>query len=101
MTARTLIGHGLNPTAGAVTVVDHHKEPGCTAEEIAHEIARSGKPVGAVNIRGCDGLFNAERKVSELALEMLRQISGQRREELRVKRLLLDRTAAPATPRVE
>lgn len=88
-TFRTLVGHGLNPNAGAVIVVDHHQETGCTAEEIAHEISKSGKPVVAVNIRQDDGLLNAQHKVYQRALEFLRRISGQPRQEVPVKHLLL------------
>ena len=89
LTFRTLVGHGLNPNAGAVIVVDHHRETGCTADEIAHEIAGSGKPVAAVNIRECDGLLSAEHKVNKLALEFLRKITGQQREEVGTQHLIL------------
>jgi altronate dehydratase large subunit len=89
LTFRTLIGHGLNPNAGAVIVVDHHKETGCSAEDIAQAIAKSGKLVEAVNIRECGGLLNAQNRVYKLALQFLREISGQRREEVAVRDLLL------------
>ena len=60
----TLVGHGLNANAGAVLVIDHHREEGCTAEEIAHEIAKSGKRVEAVNIRLSRGAIEATAKAT-------------------------------------
>ena len=58
-TFKTLVGHGLNPNAGAVIVVDHFKEQGCTADEIADEVAKTGKPVEVVNIRREGGAHQA------------------------------------------
>ncbi len=37
--------------AGAGIVIDHFTETGRTAEEIAQEIAKTGKPVEAINLR--------------------------------------------------
>jgi len=87
-TFRTLVGHGRNPNAGAVIVVDHFKEEGCTAKEIAHEIAKTGKRVETVNIRGEGGLINAMQKCMKLGLDMLRDITRQQREKMPVKELL-------------
>ncbi len=78
-TFRTLVGHGLNPNAGAVIVVDHFKEQGCTADEIAHQIAASGKPVEVVNIRRDGGAINALAHATRTAVEFNRKITIQQR----------------------
>jgi altronate dehydratase large subunit len=80
-TFRTLVGHGANPNAGAVIVVDHFKETGCEADAIAHEIAKTGKPVEVVNIRQSGGAVQATAKLTNLAIALNRRITGQRREE--------------------
>jgi altronate dehydratase large subunit len=88
-TRRTLEGHGKNPNAGAVIVADHFKEEGCTADEIAHEISKTGKPVEVVNIRQDGGGISATAKMMRLVTEMNRQITAQQREEVSVSKLVL------------
>lgn len=88
LTFRTLVGMGKNPNCGGVLVIDHHKETGCTADDIAHEIAKTGKPVEAINIRGDGGLIAATAHALHAALEMQRNISGLTREEVPVSDLL-------------
>jgi len=88
LTFDTLVGHGRNPNAGAVIVVDHFKEEGCTGREIAHEIAKTGKPVETVNIHAEGGVINAVHKCMKLGLEMLREISRKGREKTHVRHLL-------------
>jgi altronate dehydratase large subunit len=87
-TFRTLVGHGRNPNAGAVIVVDHFKEAGCEADAIAHEIAKTGKPVEVVNIRQSGGAVEATARVTNLAVALNRQITGQQREEVGLDKLL-------------
>jgi altronate dehydratase large subunit len=87
-TFRTLVGHGRNPNAGAVIVVDHFKEAGCEAEAIAHEVAKTGKPVAVVNIRQAGGAVQATAKLTNLAVDMNRQITGRRRERVGLDRLI-------------
>ncbi len=88
VTKRTLVGHGKNPNAGAVVVVDHFKEIGCTADEIAHEISKTGKPVEVVNIRKSGGVITATARAMKIGQEMLRKISGQQREEIPVSKII-------------
>lgn len=88
MTFKCLVGHGKNPNAGAVIVVDHFKEEGCTADEIAHEIAKTKKPVAVVNIQRANGAINATRDCMKHGLDFLRRISDMRREEAHVKHLI-------------
>jgi len=87
-TFRTLVGHGRNPNAGAVVVVDHFKEQGCTADDIAHEVAKSGKPVEVVNIRREGGALKALEKATRLAVEMNRAITGRQRERVPLDKLI-------------
>ena len=87
-TFRTLVGHGLNPNAGAVIVVDHFKEQGCTADEIAQQIAANGKPVEVVNIRRDGGAINALAKAIRLAVGFNRKINTQQRERCPVSKLI-------------
>lgn len=87
-TFRTLVGHGVNPNAGAVVVVDHFKEAGCEAEAIAHEIAKTGKPVEVVNIRKSGGAVQATAKLTNLAVDLNREITRQRREEAGLDKLV-------------
>ena len=94
-TFKTLVGHGLNPNAGAVIVVDHFKEQGCTADEIAHEVAKSGKAVEVVNIRREGGAIQSLAKATNLAVEFNRRITGQQRERLPLSKSSLGSTAAP------
>jgi altronate dehydratase large subunit len=88
LTYKTLVGHGCNPNAGGVVVVDHFKEEGCTADEIAHEIAKTGKPVEVINIRREGGLVSAIEKALRAGIEMQRAISSQPREPVPVSKLL-------------
>jgi altronate dehydratase large subunit len=87
-TFTTLVGHGKNPNAGAVIVVDHFKEQGCTADEIAHEVAETGKPVEVVNIRRERGAVNALARSVRLAVEFNRQITHRQREKTPLSKLV-------------
>jgi altronate dehydratase large subunit len=87
-TRKTLVGHGRNPNAGAVVVVDHFKEQGCTADDIAHEIAETGKPVEVVNIRREGGAINALAKATEMAVDMNRRIGLQQRERTPLSKIV-------------
>jgi len=87
-TFKTLVGHGLNPNAGAVIVVDHFKEQGCTADDIAHEVAKSGKPVEVVNIRREGGAVNALARAVRVAVDFNRTITLQQRERVPLSKLI-------------
>jgi altronate dehydratase large subunit len=87
-TYRTLVGHGRNPNAGAVVVIDHFKEQSCTADEIAHAITTTGKPVEVVNIRREHGAIAATAKATRLAIDFNRRITAQQREKCPLSKLL-------------
>jgi altronate dehydratase large subunit len=87
-TFQTLVGHGMNPNAGAVVVIDHFQEKGCEADRIAQEIAKTGKPVQTVNIRRDGGAIEATAKATRLAVELNRRINQQQREKAGLDKLL-------------
>lgn len=88
MTFRTLVGMGKNPNVGGVVVIDHFREEGCTAEDIANEIAKTGKPVEVVNIRKSGGAIEATAEATRKAMYIKREISKQTRELVPVSKLL-------------
>jgi altronate dehydratase large subunit len=88
MTFDTLVGMGCNPNVGGVVVIDHFREEGCTAEEIAREIAKTGKPVEVVNIRYMGGAIDATAKATRYAMNITRLLSTQKREAVDISQLL-------------
>ncbi len=90
MTRRFLANTGSNPNVAAVVVVDHFREEGCTAEDIAHDIQEAtGKPVATVNIRGEGGFVNAMAQTMRYAADFARVVSDFRREPVPLSNLLL------------
>ncbi|WP_240473359.1 UxaA family hydrolase [Salsuginibacillus kocurii] len=87
-TFHTLVGTGKNPNVGGVIVIDHFREEGCTAEEIAHEIQKTGKPVEIVNIRHSNGAIEATAQALRKAMNMKRELSSLTREPVDVSKLL-------------
>jgi len=87
-TFHTLVGHGKNPNAGAVVVIDHFKEQDCTADDIAQQIALTGKPVEVVNIRRSGGAVQALAKAVNLAIDFDRRITGQQRQKTPLAKLI-------------
>lgn len=88
LTRRFLAGTAANPNVGAVIIVDHYREEGCTAEDIAADIAYTGKPVVTVNIRAAGGAISALEKTLRYGAEMARELSNQHREAAPLSKLL-------------
>lgn len=88
MTRRFLSHTAMNPNVGAVVVIDHFKEEGCTAEDIANDISVTGKPVATVNIRSEGGLINATSKALRYAADFTRQISDMQRQAVPLSKLI-------------
>ncbi len=89
MTRRFLSNTGMNPNVGAVVVVDHFREEGCTAEDIAHDIqTATGKPVATVNIRGAGGMIAALEQALRYAAGFTREMSNMQREAAPLSKLL-------------
>jgi altronate dehydratase large subunit len=71
MTRQILSNTGINPNVGAVVVIDHYREEGATAYDIADDIQQAtGKPVAVVNIRGEGGLVSATEKALRHAADL-------------------------------
>ncbi|MBS3977436.1 MAG: UxaA family hydrolase [Syntrophomonadaceae bacterium] len=88
MTYDILCGHGKNPNVGAVVVLDHFKEELCNVDDIANEIAKTGKPVEKVNIRDAGGAINAVADATRKAMYLARDLSKQKREEASMSQFL-------------
>lgn len=89
MTRRFLAGTARNPNIGGVVIVDHFKEEGMTAYDLADDVADTGKPVAVVNIRKAGGLISATEQTTREAARIARQLSDLRREEAPLSKLLL------------
>lgn len=89
MTRRFLSNTGMNPNVGAVIVVDHFREEGATAEDIADDIVQAThKPVAVVNIRSAGGAIAALEQTLRYAADFTRELSDLRREPVPLSRLL-------------
>lgn len=88
VTRRFLAGTAANPNVGAVVIIDHFKEQGMTAEDLADDIADTGKLVATVNIRGEGGFISAVEKATRVAQDFARQISMFTRESVPVSNIL-------------
>jgi altronate dehydratase large subunit len=89
MTRQILSNTGINPNVGAVVVIDHYREEGATAYDIADDIQQAtGKPVAVVNIRGEGGLVSATEKALRHAADFARMLSDMRREAVPMSKFL-------------
>lgn len=89
MTRRFVSNTGMNPNVGAVVIIDHFREEGMTAEDIANDIQQAtGKPVATVNIRTEGGLISAMEKATRYAADYARMLSDMRREAVPLSKLL-------------
>ncbi|MGC9398801.1 MAG: UxaA family hydrolase [Anaerolineae bacterium] len=90
MSCKILSNTAMNPNVAAVVVIDHFREEGCTAEDIAHRIqSETGKPVATVNIRGEGGYVNAYAQALRYASSYARMVSDYRREPVPLSKLLM------------
>ena len=88
VTRRFLAGTAMNPNVGAVVIIDHFQEEGMTAEDLAEDIAPTGKPIATVNIRADGGYINALAKATRYAQDFARQISLLQREPAPMSKIL-------------
>lgn len=90
MTRRFLSNTAINPNVGAVVVIDHFREEGMTAEDIAHDIQSvTSKPVATVNTRSAGGFISAFEQALRYAADYARALSDMRREAVPLSKLLL------------
>ena len=88
LTRRFLSGTAANPNVGAVVIIDHFEEAGCTAEDIAADVAPTGKRIATVNIRGGGGFIAAVEQGTRIAADFARQLSLQQRHPTPLSQLL-------------
>lgn len=88
MTRRFLAGNARNPNVGGVVVVDHFREEGMTAEDLANDIADTGKPVEVVNIRKANGLIAATEQATRHAARIACELSDIKRGRVPLAKLL-------------
>lgn len=89
MTRQFLAGSARNANVGAVVIVEHFREEGMTADDLANDIASTGKPVAIVNMRHEGGLIHATEQATRYAANYARLLSDIRREAVPVSNLLL------------
>jgi altronate dehydratase large subunit len=85
---RTLINLGTNPNLGAVLVVSLGCE-GIDGEQIADQIAKTGKPVELVKIQREGGYFGALNEAGLKAQKLATEISHFQREPVSIRHLRL------------
>ncbi len=88
VTRRFLAGTAMNPNVGAVVIIDHFKEEGMTAEDLADDIAPTGKLIATVNIRGEGGFISAVEKATRYAQDFARRISLYQRDLAPMSKIL-------------
>jgi len=84
---RTLINLGKNPNVGAALIIGL----GCEmvqAEEVYEGIKESGKPVDLVAVHELGGMFETINKGARIATDMVVEITGIRREECGLEKLV-------------
>ncbi len=87
-TKRTLVGFGKNPNVGAVLVLGLGCE-GIQAEDVAREIAETGKPVEYLIIQEAGGTCKTVARGAELAAGMARKLAAENRVPFGLEELVL------------
>jgi len=77
-TYRTLLGYGTHPNVYGTVVVAHAGEI-VDGDELASDVAETGRPSDSVNIHGEKGVMNALQRTVNSAREMVQEASDQRR----------------------
>lgn len=88
MTRRTLVGFGKNPNVGAVLVVGLGCE-GIQAEDVAREIAGTGKAVEFLIIQEEGGTCKTVARGAELAAGMARRLAAEPRVPFGLEEIIL------------
>lgn len=78
-TYRTLLGYGTHPNTYGVVVVAHAGEI-VDGDELAEDIAETGRPATSVNIHREKGVMNALDEAVDAATEMVQDASAMTRE---------------------
>lgn len=88
MTFDILTKMAMHPNIGGVVVIDHFKEELCNVDDMAQEISKVGIPVETVNIRNVGGAIEAVADATRKAMNIVRKISTQQREEADISNFL-------------
>jgi altronate dehydratase large subunit len=78
-TYRTLLGYGTHPNVYGTVVIAHAGEA-IDGDELAADIAETGRPSASINIHGEGGVMNALQAAVDAAREMVQDASELRRE---------------------
>lgn len=78
-TYRTLLGYATHPNSYGAVVVAHAGES-VDGDELAADVAETGRPAESVNIHGEKGVMNGLQATVEAAQEMVQDASAQQRE---------------------
>jgi len=87
-TAKTLIGLGTNPNVASVLIVGLGCES-LSTEDVASEIAKTGKWVECIIIQNAGGALKTKEKGIIIARRMVREASKLQREEIDISNLTL------------
>lgn len=77
-TYRTLLGYATHPNVYGTVVVAHAGEI-VDGDELAADVAETGRPSASINIHGEKGVMNALKATVNAAQEMVQDASAQRR----------------------
>jgi len=77
-TYRTLLGYGTHPNVYGTVVVAHAGEI-VDGDELANDVAETGRPSASINIHEENGVMNALKATVDAAQEMVREASAQKR----------------------
>jgi len=86
-TRDVLAGVGRNPNVGAALVVELGTED-IAADDLADDIARSGKPVETLTVREAGGTAGALDAGADVLADLWQEVGDQRREEADVSELV-------------
>jgi len=85
-TYRTLLGYGTHPNVYGTVVVAHAGEI-VDGDELANDVAETGRPSASINIHDEGGVMNALKAAVDEAREMVREASAQKREPFDISNL--------------
>ncbi|MFB6219176.1 MAG: UxaA family hydrolase [Halobacteriaceae archaeon] len=85
-TYRTLLGYGTHPNVYGTVVIAHAGEI-VDGDELANDVAETGRPSASINIHDEGGVMNALKAAVNEAREMVREASAQQREPFDISNL--------------
>jgi len=85
-TYRTLLGYGTHPNVYGTVVIAHAGEI-VDGDELANDVAETGRPSASINIHEEGGVMNALKAAVNEAREMVRDATAQKREPYDISNL--------------